>query len=101
MRTVRWLAPGMDCSRLKSWSVHLSSALVAEPRPSVSESPTTSMAAVLPGSSASRPLRKYQCATDAAPGRSASSRWLPATMYVVVREPGWEVMELEACPADR
>jgi hypothetical protein len=79
---------GLTCNRFSSWSGQRSFPLVVEPRPSVSESPTMATPALCGLDHTSAPLRKYQCSTVAAPVRSWSSTWFPATMYEVVREPG-------------
>lgn len=92
---------GRERSRSTSWSGQRLFASVVEPRPSVSESPTMTAAAVVSGDQTSTPLRKYQWAVEAAPGRSSSRTWSPASRYEVVREPGCEVTLSDACPCAR
>src|SRR6185436_8660300 len=64
---------------------------VVEPRPSVIESPSTTIADARASAHTSRPLSTYQWSTVTAPGRSAAPATFPAWRNDVVREPGWPV----------
>jgi hypothetical protein len=67
----------LACNRLSNRSGQRLFRLVVEPRPSVSESPSSTAAAVARGDQVSTPLRKYQWSVRLAPGRSSSPTWLP------------------------
>ena len=82
---------GDACSRAARKSVQRSLPFVVVACPSVSESPTTAIAAACGTASTSIPETWYQWSIVCAPGRSAAPGKSPCTKYVVSREPGCPV----------
>ena len=65
---------------------------VVEPRPSVMESPSTTMDLLALSAITSTPVMTYQCCVVDAPVMLAAVTTLPDWMNEVVREPGWPLM---------